>query len=168
MARKAKPIPKGYTSITPYMVQKNCAEAIKCYQKALGAKVLTKMAGPSGSIMHCEIQIGNAIVMMSDEFPGMSPPAPSAERPSSMNVMVYSEKIDALFKKAQKAGFSLEMPLANMFWGDRFGKLKDPFGYSWAFGEHLEDVAPAEMKKRAKKAMADMAKGHPPVTPPPA
>ncbi len=163
MARKVSAIPKGYTSITPYMVHKSCADAIKCYQKALGAKLLTKMVGPLGGVMHCELQIGNAIVMMSDEFPGMSPPAPTAERPSPMSIMVYADKVDALVKKAQKAGFVVEMPLADMFWGDRFGKLKDPFGYSWSFAQHIEDVKPAEMKKRMKKAMAEMAKGQPPV-----
>lgn len=162
MPKKVKSIPKGYTSVTPYMTHKNTAEAIKLYQKAFGAKVMTKMTGPGGKVMHAEILIGNAIVMMGDEWPGMGPTAPTKDAPSPMNLFIYTEKVDSAFKKAIKAGCEVEMPLADQFWGDRYGKLKDPFGYTWAMGEHIEDVTPAEMKKRQKAWEKEMAKQGPP------
>lgn len=158
MPNKVKPVPDGYYTVTPYMVVKGAAKALEFYKKAFGAEEIYRMDGPNGTIGHAEIQIGNSRIMMSDEFPmaGASY-SPVTLKGTTMGIFLYLENVDAAFKKAVDAGCKVEMPLANRFWGDRYGKLTDPFGHQWSLGSHVEDVSPEEMKKRAKEAIAQMA-----------
>jgi PhnB protein len=147
------PVPRQYGSVTPTMNQTDAAATIAFCKKAFGAKLLNKMPGPGGKLMHAEIQIGDSIVMLSDAV--MEP-----ARVSSL--FMYVPKVDKAMEKAVKAGAEVIMPAEDMFWGDRFGRLKDPFGNLWALASRFEKVAPVELKKRMKaetKRMAVEAKG---------
>jgi PhnB protein len=158
MADKVQGIPEGYHTITPALTCKGAAQAIEFYKKAFGATEIMRMEGPGGSIGHAEMQIGNSRFFLNDEFPGMaSAPDGGASAPSSY-LFVYSEKVDNDFNQAVSAGCSVTMPLTDQFWGDRFGKLKDPYGHHWGMAQHVEDVAPEEMERRAKEWQASMAK----------
>ena len=149
-------IPQGFHSVTPGLTCKNASQAIDLYKKAFGAVERSRMAGPDGKIVHAEIQIGDSILFLSDEFPGMSA-APSPNALPSQSVYLYVQNVDSVFKQAVAAGCREGMPLADMFWGDRFGKVIDPFGHHWNLATHIEDVAPAEMERRSKEWMAKMA-----------
>jgi PhnB protein len=143
-----KAIPDGYYSLTPYLVVKGAAEAIEFYKKAFGATETLRMPGPGGRIMHAEIKIGNSVLMLSDENPEQQQLSPVTLGGSGSSVMLYTSDVDATFKQATAAGATVVMPLMDMFWGDRMGNLKDPFGHSWAIATHKEDVSPEEMGKR--------------------
>jgi PhnB protein len=158
MADKVKGTPEGYHTITPAITCKGAAQAIEFYKKAFGATEIMRMEGPGGSIGHAELQIGDSRIFLNDEFPGMaSAPEGSSGAPSSY-LFMYSENVDDDFNKAVSAGCSVTMPLMDQFWGDRFGKLKDPYGHHWGMAQHMEDVAPDEMERRAKEWQANMAK----------
>jgi PhnB protein len=150
-------IPEGFHSLTPAIVCKGAARAIEFYKEVFNAKEISRMTGPNGSIGHAELQIGDSRLMLSDEFPGMAN-APGATPITSNSLVLYTDNVDAVFDRAVKAGAKVEMPLQNQFWGDRYGKLRDPFGHSWGLAQHVEDVAPAEMERRAKEWMAQMSK----------
>jgi PhnB protein len=150
-------IPEGYHSITPYLVCKNAARAIDFYKEAFQAKEIARMAGPGNSIGHAELLIGDSHLMLSDEFPGMAN-APGPNPSTSYSLFVYTDNVDVVFDRAVKAGGKVEMPLANQFWGDRYGKVRDPFGHLWGLAQHVEDVSPEEMKKRSADYMAKMSK----------
>ena len=150
-------IPEGYHSITPSIVCKNAAGAIDFYKEVFRAKEISRMTGPGGSIGHAELQIGDSRLMLSDEFPGMAEaPSPSSGRSSALHV--YTENVDALYDRAVKAGCKVESPLENQFWGDRFARLRDSFGHSWGIAQHVEDVSPQEMERRAAEWMSKMSK----------
>jgi PhnB protein len=150
-------IPEGYHSLTPALVCKGAARAIEFYKEVFHAKEISRMTGPNGSIGHAELQIGDSRLMLSDEFPGMAN-APGATPITSNSLVLYTDNVDAVFDRAVKAGAKVEMALQNQFWGDRYGKLRDPFGHSWGLAQHVEDVAPAEMERRGKEWMSQMAK----------
>jgi PhnB protein len=150
-------IPEGYHSITPALICKGAARAIEFYKEVFHAKEIHRMAGPGGIIGHAELLIGDSKLMLSDEFPGMAH-APGATPITSNSLYFYTDNVDAVLDRAVKAGAKVEMPLQNMFWGDRYGKIRDPFGHSWGLAQHVEDVAPAEMERRAKEWQAQMAK----------
>lgn len=150
-------IPEGYHTITPSIVCKNASKAIELYKGVLGAVELARMEGPGGTVAHAELKIGDSVLMISDEFPGMSH-APQPGTASGNYLFIYSENVDALFDRAVKAGCQVEIPLSNQFWGDRYGKVRDPFGHTWGFGQHVEDVSLEEMKKRSEAWMANMSK----------
>ncbi|HEX4915093.1 MAG TPA: VOC family protein [Vicinamibacterales bacterium] len=142
-----KAIPDGYYSLTPYLVCKDAAKAIEFYTKAFGAVEYTRMPGPGGRIMHAEVKIGNSMLMLSDENPERGAVAPSGSGRSA-SLMFYTDDVDAVFKRAVDLGAtSIENP-TDMFWGDRMGNLRDPFGHQWAIATHKEDVSPEEMQKR--------------------
>jgi PhnB protein len=147
-------IPEGYHSLTPTLVCKDAAQAIDFYKQAFEAKELGRMTGPGGKIGHAELQIGDSRLMLSDEFPGMAS-APGPTPITSCSIVIYTDNVDAVFERAVKAGAKVEMPLQNQFWGDRYGKLRDPFGHQWGLAQHVEDVAPAEMERRSKAWMAE-------------
>jgi len=149
-------IPEGYHSITPAIVCKNAAQAIDFYKEVFRAKELNRMSGPGNKIGHAELQIGDSRLMLSDEWPGMAN-APGPNHNCS-SLYVYSDNVDALFERAVKAGAKVEMPLTNQFWGDRYGKIRDPFGHGWSLAQHVEDVAPAEMERRAAAWVAQQSK----------
>ena len=142
-----KAIPEGYHSLTPYLVCKDAAKAIDFYTRAFGAQELMRMPGPHGRIMHAEVKIGDSMLMLSDENPDRGAVAPTGSGRSS-SLMFYTADVDAVFKRAIDLGAtSVETP-TDMFWGDRMGNLKDPFGHQWAIATHKEDVSPEEMEKR--------------------
>ena len=157
MANRVSPIPKGYHSVTPYLTVNDAARALEFYKRAFGAREVLRMDGPDGKIGHAEIKIGDSIVMLGDEMPGMSNRSPQSLGGTTGGVMLYVENADTVFDQAVSAGAQVESPLADMFWGDRYGRLKDPFGHSWSVATHIEDVAPAEMSKRMKDFAAKMA-----------
>ena len=150
-----RPIPEGYHTLTPAITCKNAAQAIEFYKKALGATEIARMAGPGGSVGHAELKIGDSRFFVSDEFPGMSA-APAAGALPAAYLFLYVEDVDAVFNRAVAAGCQASMPVIDMFWGDRYGKLTDPYGHSWGVATHVEDVAPAEMERRGAEWMAKM------------
>jgi PhnB protein len=150
MSNAVRPIPEGYHAITPQLTCRDAARAIDYYKSVLGAKEIMRMSGPGGQVMHAELQIGDSRLMVNDEFPGQAAaPAPTAVHSSSL--FVYNEDVDALFSRAVEAGSRVDMPLDNMFWGDRYGKFTDPFGHQWGVATHVEDVAPEEMQRRSEE-----------------
>ncbi len=153
---KVSPVPPGYRTVTAYLTVKDGGAAIDFYKRAFGARERARMLAPDGkTVMHAELQIGDSIVMLSDEVPGMSTcRAPSSLGGTTGMLFLYVPNVDASFKRAVDAGCKVLMPAADMFWGDRFGKLEDPFGNQWGVATHKEDVGPAEMKRRTQAAMA--------------
>ncbi len=156
-----KSIPEGYHAVTPSFTFKDSQKAIDFYKKAFGAKTLDLFPNPSGrGIMHATIQIGNSIMMMGDEMPGAENCMKSAESlgNSPISLYVYVPNADAAFQQAVAAGGTVTMPVADMFWGDRAGSIKDPFGYSWMIATHTRDLTDDEIKKGAEAFFAQMAK----------
>ena len=144
-------VPQGMHTVTPVLTLKGCAEALELYKKAFGAEEIARVPDPSGKLIwHAMIRIGDSTIFLSDEIPGMG----NAARPSQL--WLYGEGVDNAFKRATSAGCKALMPPTDMFWGDRFGRLIDPFGHHWGLATHKEDVSPAEMKKRSAAAMAQM------------
>ncbi len=149
----AKPIPDGYHTVTPYLVVKGATRALDFYKKAFNATELYRMEGPGGTVGHAELQIGNSRIMISDEFPQMGAKSPETLGGSPVGLCIYVENVDALFKQAIAAGGKEERPVKDQFYGDRSGTLRDPFGHQWTLATHIEDVPPAEMKRRMDEAM---------------
>jgi PhnB protein len=160
MPNQVKPIPQGHHSVTPYLTIRDAARALEFYKRAFGAKEVVRMDTPDGKIGHAEIKIGDSLIMLADEFPGADCKSPQSLGGTSGGVFLYVENADATFKQAVAAGAEVEAPLADMFWGDRFGRLKDPFGHSWSIATHTRDVAPAEMQKGMKETMSKMSQEH--------
>lgn len=151
-------IPKGYHTITPYMTVRDAVRAIEFYKQAFGAKEKGVMKGPDGKVMHAELVIGDSIIMLADEFPEFGSLSPQSTGGSGTGLHIYIEDVDSAFDRAVKAGATVEMPVADMFWGDRYGKLRDPFGHKWSIGTHKADLSMEEMKKGMDEAMAKMPK----------
>jgi PhnB protein len=149
-------IPQGFHSLTPGLTCNNAAQAIELYKKAFGASEHSRMAGPDGRIMHAELQIGDSMLFLADEFPGMSA-SPAQGALPSQSLYLYVKDVDTTYQQAVAAGCQGAMPVQDMFWGDRFGKVVDPFGHHWNLATHVEDVAAAEMERRAKEWTAKMA-----------
>jgi|SRR5215470_2531010 len=159
-AKKVSPIPTGYRTVTPYLTVNDGPNAMEFYKKAFGAREIMRMPAPGGKLGHAEFRIGDSIVMLSDEFPGMSTQkAPTSLGGTSGSLMLYVPNVDAAFKRAVDAGCKSLMAPTDMFWGDRLGKLEDPYGNQWAMATHKEDVPPKQMAERAKAAMAQMGHG---------
>jgi len=152
-----RPIPEGYHTLTPSLTCKDAARAIEFYERAFGAKEIMRMTGPGGSVSHAEMQIGDSRFFVSDEFPGMSA-APAATALPSTYMFLYVENVDKSFDQAVTAGAKSAMSVTDMFWGDRYGKVTDPYGHHWGIATHKEDVAPDEMERRGAEWMANMAK----------
>jgi len=156
MAKATNPIPKGYHTITPSLTCRDAAKAIDFYKKAFGAQELMRMPSPDGKIGHAEIKIGDSVVFISDEFPGRTA-APSPTATPSSSLFLYVEDVDTVFNRAVSAGAKSTMPLQDMFWGDRFGNVVDPFGHQWGLATHIEDVAPDEIERRSAAFFAKAA-----------
>lgn len=153
------PIPDGYHSVTPSFMFKDSQKAIEFYKEAFGAKVLDIFQGPAGQgVMHATIQIGNSIMMMGDENPGMSCKSAETLGASPITLYVYVPDVDAAFKQAVAAGGREVMPVADMFWGDRTGTIQDPFGYSWVIATHTRDTNAEEISNGAEAFIAQMEK----------
>ena len=154
-------IPRGFRSVTPQLTVIGAAAAIDFYKKALGARELMRMAGPDGKVMHAELKIGDSVVFLGDEFPEAGSKSPQTLGGASGSLHVYVPNVDAAFKRAVDAGAQATMPVTDMFWGDRYGKVKDPFGHEWGLATHKEDLSPAQMRKRGEEAMRQMAQRPP-------
>jgi PhnB protein len=163
MANPVQPIPTGFHSVQPYLVVNDAAREIDFYQRAFGAKENFRMAGPDGKIGHAEIKIGDSIIMLADEMPQSGTRSPRSLGGTTCGIFVYVPDVDATFKQAVSAGAKQDQPVQDQFWGDRYGRLTDPFGHSWSVATHKEDVSPEELKKRSKAAMEKMTQQHQPV-----
>lgn len=148
-----KPIPDGYSAVTPYLIVKGAAQALDFYQRVFGARERMRLPGPGGAIMHAEIEIGGAAIMLADEFPQMGAVSPQTLGGSSVFVHLYVPDADAVFAAALAAGAKCEQPMENKFYGDRSGTLLDPFGHRWTLATHIEDVTPDEIARRMAAMM---------------
>jgi PhnB protein len=147
------PVPEGYHSLTPYLFVAGAAEAIRWYERALGATEILRL--PMGDrIGHAELRIGNSILMMADEFPEMNRLGPATRGGPTSALMIYCEDVDSLYARAIEAGATAERPPEDQFYGDRMGSFTDPFGQSWSVATHIEDVSEEEMQRRMAEMMA--------------
>jgi PhnB protein len=146
---KIKPIPDGYHSVTPYLIVADGAGAIAFYQQVFGARERMRLDGPNGKIGHAELAIGDSVVMLADEHPGMGALAPPTVGGTPVSLHLYVEDVDAVAAKALAAGAALKRPVENQFYGDRLGTIVDPFGHIWHISTHVEDVSPEEIGRRA-------------------
>jgi PhnB protein len=145
-----KPIPEGYHSVTPYLAVRNASAALDFYQKAFGATELMRMPDDQGRVAHAEIKIGDSPIMLADEHPELDFLGPESRGGSSVGLLIYTEDVDALFRRAMEAGATEVRPLKDEFYGDRTGTVRDPFGHVWHLSTHKEDVSPEEMEERMK------------------
>lgn len=147
----AKAIPDGCHTVTPHLVVKGGAAALDFYRQAFGAEELGRMPGPDGRLMHAEFQIGNSRIFLADEFPEHGSQS-AKESGSPVTIHLYVTDTDALFQQAVAAGAKVTMPPADMFWGDRYARVVDPFGHHWSIATHLEDLTADQMQERMKAA----------------
>lgn len=148
---KTNPIPPGMHSITPHLVCAGAADAIEFYKKAFNAQELGRFPGPQGKLMHALIKIGDSMLMLVDEFPEWGSLGPNARNGTSVTLHLYVEDADRQFQQAVDAGCTVRMPLDDMFWGDRYGVVQDPFGHLWSIATHIRDVSPEEIQAAAGK-----------------
>lgn len=148
-----KPIPDGFHTITPHIVVKGAAKAIDFYKAAFGAEELGRHAMPDGSIMHALLKIGDSMLMLNDEFPMMGAKGPQSIGGTSVTLNLYVQDADKAFQRAVQAGATVKMPIADMFWGDRYGIVADPFGHAWSIATHKVDLTPAQIMEASKAAM---------------
>jgi PhnB protein len=152
-----KAIPDGMHSVTPHLICANASAAIEFYKKAFDATETSRLPGPGGRLMHAGLRIGDSAVMLVDEMPEHGALGPKSLKGSPVAIHLYVENVDATAAQAVAAGARLTMPVTDMFWGDRYGQLEDPFGHRWSIATHLRDVTPAEMQQ-AMQAMCSGAK----------
>lgn len=148
-----KAIPDGYHSITPYLIVRDAAAAIRFYERAFGASELMRLSAPDGKIGHAELQIGDSRIMLADEHPEMNATAPPSPGKSGVGICLYVPNVDEIVKQAVDAGATVERPLADQFYGDRSATLTDPFGHKWTVATHMEDVTPEEIDRRMAEMM---------------
>jgi len=150
---KVNYIPKGYNTITPYLVVKGAAKAIDYYKNVFGATVVVRMDGPNGTVGHAELQIGDSRFMLADENPQMGNRSAESVGGSPVSLYVYLPDCDKVVEKAVAQGAKVLKPVADQFYGDRSGFIQDPFGHLWGIATHVEDVSETDMKERMKKVM---------------
>ena len=150
-----KPIPDGMHSLTPHLVCNGAAEAIEFYKKAFGAVEMGRLPGPDGKLMHAQVRIGDSVLMLTDEWPNMGSVGPKTLKGSPVTIHLYVTDADATFAQAVAAGAKATMPVADMPWGDRYGRLEDPFGHHWSVATHLRDLTPEEIKQNFAKMPSD-------------
>jgi PhnB protein len=149
---QVKAIPEGMHTITPHLICAGAADAIAFYQKAFGAVERGRLAGPGGKLIHAAVKIGDSTVMLMDEFAEMGALGPKALKGSSVTIHLYVDDVDAVFARAIASGAKEKMAPQDMFWGDRYGQVEDPFGHCWSMATHIRDVSPEEMQQGALKA----------------
>jgi uncharacterized glyoxalase superfamily protein PhnB len=154
---QVRPIPEGFHTVTPHLVCAGAASAIDFYQKAFGAVEESRLPGTDGKLMHGCIRIGDSPIMLVEENAQWNMLGPKALKGTPVTIHLYVEDADAAVKRAEQAGAKVTMPVQDMFWGDRYGVLEDPYGHSWSIATHKRDVTPDEMRQ-AMKAMAATAK----------
>ena len=153
-----KPIPDGYRSVTPYLAVKQAADAIEFYRRAFGAKERMRLAAPQGKIGHAELEIGDSVIMLADEFPDMDFRGPASLGGTSVTLHLYVKDVDASFRKATEVGAKPVREVKDEFYGDRTGTVRDPFGHVWHLATHKEDLSSEEIARRAKAMFDSKAK----------
>jgi PhnB protein len=154
-----KPIPEGYPQVIPYLAVDDANAAIEFYSTVLGARERMRMDAPGGKVGHAELEIGDSLVMLADEFPDMGAVSPKTVGGTPVTIMVYVDDVDAAWDRALQAGAKPLRQLENQFYGDRTGQFEDPFGHRWSIATHIEDVPPDEMQRRAVEMEQRMAEG---------
>jgi len=154
-----KPIPEGYHTLSAYLAVDNASEAIEFYKRAFGAKERVRMDAPGGAVGHAELEIGDSVIMLADPMPQALTKPPKQLGGTTMGLFMYSKDVDAAVEKAVEAGATVETEPDDMFWGDRFGSVVDPYGHVWSIATHKEDLSPEEIAERGKAAMAAMSGG---------
>lgn len=148
-SKKVAFIPKGYNSVTPYLIIENAAKAIEFYKDVFGAKEKMRMGRDGNKVGHAELQIGDAKIMLADECPEMNANGPKTFNGSPVSIHVYIKDVDNVVNRAVSLGANLIRPVENMFYGDRAGGFEDPFGHKWFVATHVEDLTPAQIRKRS-------------------
>jgi PhnB protein len=146
MQTTVKAIPDGMHTITPHLVCAGAAEAIEFYKRAFNAVEFSRLATPDGKLMHAMLGIGDSTFMLADEMPEWGSLGPKALNGSSVVIHLYVEDVDTFFAQAVKAGAKVTMELQDMFWGDRYGQVEDPFGHRWSLATHVRDLSPEEIR----------------------
>lgn len=160
MSTPVTPIPEGFATLTPYLVVKDAPKAIEFYKKAFGAEEIARSTMPgSDAVMNAQLRIGDSMLMLSEEFPQWGSKSPKSLGGSAVSVHIYVDDADKAYKRAVQTGAEATMPLMDAFWGDRYGKLRDPFGHEWSIATRKENLTPAEIAKRAEQFFANMPKG---------
>ena len=158
MPEQVKAVPPGFHTLTPHLTVRNAEQALEFYKNAFGAEVLHVAHMPDGKVMHASLRIGDSMLMLNDEFPDYGTLSPLSTGGSAVTIHIYTENVDAAFNRAVSAGAQVKMPLADQFWGDRYGVVADPFGHKWSLGAHIKDMSPEEMQREQDRAMAAMKK----------
>lgn len=153
MSSAVKPIPDGMHTVTPHLICAGAADAIAFYKKAFDATETSRLPGPNGLLMHASVRIGDSTVMLVDEMPAWGALGPTSLNGSPVTIHLYVNDVDAVMAQAHAAGATITMPAQDMFWGDRYGQLLDPFGHKWSVATHVRDVTPDEMRQ-AMQAMS--------------
>ncbi len=150
----AKPVPEGMHTVTPHLVVRGAAKAIDFYKQAFGAEELGRSATPDGRIMHAAIRVGDSVIFLADEFTEMGGPKAPEPGKSPVTLHLYLSDVDASFDRAVRAGANVKTPVADMFWGDRYGQVTDPFGHTWSLATHKEDLSREEADRRGREFFA--------------
>jgi PhnB protein len=158
MPEQVKAVPPGFHTLTPHLVVRNAEQALEFYKNAFGAEVLHIAHMPDGKVMHASLRIGDSMLMLNDEFPDYGTLSPLSTGGSAVTIHIYTDNVDAAFNRAVSAGAQVKMPLADQFWGDRYGVVADPFGHKWSLGAHIKDMSSEEMQREQDRAMAAMKK----------
>jgi PhnB protein len=151
MTTHAKPIPDGMHTVTPHLICAGAAEAIAFYKTAFGAVEMSRLPSPDGKLAHASIRIGDSTVMLVDEAPNWGMLGPKSLKGSSVIIHLYVDDVEAFSARAVAAGAKITMPIADMFWGDRYGQLEDPFGHRWSVATHVRDMSPQDMQQAMQK-----------------
>jgi len=160
-SKAVPPVPKGFYTITPYLVVNNGSEAIEFYKKAFGAKEMLRHATPDGKILNAQLRIGGSMILLSDEFPGADVRSPLSLGSTTVTLHVYTKDVNKLWEQATGAGARIVMPLSNQFWGERYGQLSDPFGHRWSLSQQVK-MSKEEMKALEKASMEMLGQGEHP------
>jgi PhnB protein len=151
--------PSDFHSLTPCLSVREAAKAVEFYQRAFNAEVRGVHYTPDGKVMSAELKIGDSVLVVHDEFPGMGAPSPQTVGGTPVTIHLYVEDVDNVFNQAVAAGAQVIMPVMDCFWGDRYGQLSDPFGHRWSVATHKQTVAPEEIERRSQEVFAKMARG---------
>jgi PhnB protein len=154
MPEQVKAVPPGFHTLTPHLTARNAEQALEFYKNAFGAEVLHVAHMPDGKVMRASLRIGDSMLMLNDEFPDHGALSPLSTGGSAVTIHIYTDNVDAAFNRAVSAGAQVKMPLADQFWGDRYGVVADPFGHKWSLGAHIKDMSPEEMQREMDRAMA--------------
>jgi len=154
MNAKAENTPPCLRSITPHLICAGASDAIEFYKKAFGAQEMMRLPGPDGKLMHASVRIGDSIVMLVDEMPEWGALGPKALKGSPVTIHLMVDDVDAVYAQAVAAGATVKMPVDDMFWGDRYGQVIDPFGHVWSIATHMRDLTPEEIAAAGREAMA--------------